>query len=53
LDTIENDIRAVGVCIGDVENREKWKFKTKLGGQPKIVGTVGRKAKEKAKKKNL
>jgi len=30
LDTIENDIRAVGVCVKDVENREKWRFRTKV-----------------------
>jgi hypothetical protein len=27
LDTIENDMRAVGVCIGDVENRNEWRFR--------------------------
>jgi len=26
LDTIENDMRAVGVCVGDVENQDKWRF---------------------------
>jgi hypothetical protein len=28
LDTIEYDIRAIGVCVGDVENRDEWRFKT-------------------------
>jgi len=23
LDTIENDMRTVGLCVGDVENRDK------------------------------
>jgi len=27
LETIENDMRAVGVCKGDVENREKWRYR--------------------------
>jgi len=30
LDTIGNYMRAVVVCIGDVENRDKWKFMTKM-----------------------
>jgi hypothetical protein len=30
LDTIENDIKAVGVCVRDVENRDQWKFGTKV-----------------------
>jgi len=30
LDTIENDLRTVGVCIGDVKNRDKWRFWTKV-----------------------
>jgi len=31
LDTvIESDMRAAGVCVGDVENREKWKFTTSV-----------------------
>jgi len=30
LDTIENDMRAVSVCIGDVKNRDKWRFRTKV-----------------------
>jgi len=25
LDTIENDMRAVGVCVVDVEDRDKWR----------------------------
>jgi len=30
LDIIENDMSAVGVRIGDVGNREKWRCKTKV-----------------------
>jgi hypothetical protein len=30
LDTIENDIRAVGVCVGNVENQDEWMLKTKV-----------------------
>jgi hypothetical protein len=30
LDTIENYIRAVGVCVGDVENRDELKFRTRV-----------------------
>jgi len=29
LDTIEN-MRAVSVCVGDLKNRDKWRFKTKV-----------------------
>lgn len=28
--TIENDMRAISVCVGDVENRVKWRFRTKV-----------------------
>jgi len=37
LDTVENDMRAVGVCVEDVENRKKWRFKTKVA-DPKLFG---------------
>jgi hypothetical protein len=30
LDTIENDMRSVGVCIGDAENRNEWRFRTRM-----------------------
>jgi len=30
LDTNENIMRAVGVCVGDVENRVKWRFRMKV-----------------------
>jgi len=30
LDTIENNIRAVGVCEVDVDNRNKLRFRTKM-----------------------
>jgi hypothetical protein len=30
LDRIENDMRAVGVCVVDVEKRNKWRFRTRM-----------------------
>jgi len=30
LDTIENDMRSFSVCVRDLENPDKWKFKTKV-----------------------
>jgi hypothetical protein len=33
LDTIENDMRAVGVCVRDVENQEEWWLRTKVSDQ--------------------
>jgi hypothetical protein len=30
LDTIENDMRAVDVCVGDVENLDKWRIRTRM-----------------------
>jgi len=30
LDTIENDMKDVGVCIKDVENQENWWCRTKV-----------------------
>jgi hypothetical protein len=30
LDIIENDMRTVGVYIGDVENQDEWRFRTKV-----------------------
>jgi len=30
LDTVENDMRAVGVCVGYVENQDKWRFRIKV-----------------------
>jgi hypothetical protein len=43
LHTIDNDMRAVNVCVEYAENGDEWRFITKVG-QPQIVG---RKAKEK------
>jgi len=37
LDTIENNMRAVGVCVRDVENRNKRRFRTKMA-DPKKLG---------------
>jgi hypothetical protein len=41
LDTIENDMRAVGVCVGDLENRDEWRFRATVADSK-----VGEKAKE-------
>jgi len=30
LDTIENNMRAASVCIGNVESRDKWTFRLKV-----------------------
>jgi hypothetical protein len=30
LDMIENDMRAISVCIGDKENRDEWSFRTRV-----------------------
>jgi hypothetical protein len=30
LDMIEDDMRAISVSIGDVENRDEWKFRTMI-----------------------
>jgi hypothetical protein len=30
LDTIENNMRAIGVSLGDMENRDEWRFKTSV-----------------------
>jgi hypothetical protein len=30
LDTIENDMKAVGVFVGDVKNRDEWMIKIKV-----------------------
>lgn len=35
---IENDMRAAGVCVGYVEDRDKWRSRTKVVNH-KIVGT--------------
>lgn len=37
LETIENDIRAVGLCVGDGKNPEKWRFRAKVAA-PKLLG---------------
>jgi hypothetical protein len=36
LDTIENYMRAVVVCVGDVEDRHEWRFGTR-GADPKYL----------------
>lgn len=30
LDMIKNDIKAIGMCVGDIKNRDKWSFRTKV-----------------------
>jgi hypothetical protein len=30
LDMIKNDMRAVDVCVWDVENQDEWRFRTKV-----------------------
>lgn len=30
FDKIENAMRAVGVCVGHVKNRDEWWFRTKV-----------------------
>jgi hypothetical protein len=42
MDTIVNNTRDVGVCIGDVENRDEWRFRTKVADHK----WTGKKAKE-------
>jgi len=37
LDTIENIMRAVGVCVMDIEDRDKWRSKTWVT-DPKYIG---------------
>ncbi|KAL4126178.1 hypothetical protein QTP88_010404 [Uroleucon formosanum] len=35
LENMERDMRAVGVCIGDVKDRYKWRFRTRVA-DPKV-----------------
>jgi hypothetical protein len=30
LDAIESYMKAVGVCVVDVENRDEWRFRTRV-----------------------
>lgn len=30
IETVENYIRAVSVCIGNVNNRDMWRLRTKI-----------------------
>jgi hypothetical protein len=30
LDKTENDIRVIGVSVGDIENKDEWKLKTRV-----------------------
>lgn len=36
LKMIENDLRAVSVCLEDVENRDEWKSRIKVAN-PKLL----------------
>lgn len=36
VNMIKNDTRAVGVCVGDVEDRAKWKSRTRVADPPPI-----------------
>jgi hypothetical protein len=31
LDRIKNNMRAIGGCVRNMENRDEWKFRTKVG----------------------
>jgi hypothetical protein len=37
LDTIQNDIRAVDVYVGDLENRDEWRLRIRVV-DPKYLG---------------
>jgi len=50
LNTVENDMRTVAdVCVGNVEDRDKWRSTTRVANPPQIVE---RKAKENLKRRN-
>lgn len=51
LDTIENDMRSFGMCIEDMENREKWMFRTKVADLKQLERR--RRKKKKKKKKGI
>jgi len=38
LDTIDNDMRAVGVGVREVENRDKWRFRTMMADPKYLEG---------------
>ena len=38
LENIEEDMRAVGVCIGDVKDRDRWRFRTRVADPKKLGG---------------
>jgi hypothetical protein len=46
LDTIENNTRAIGVSVGDVENRDEWRLRCQ-------TQVVKRKAKKKKKRTEM
>jgi len=35
-------MRAVGVCIGDVKNQDKWRFRTRVADLKELGGRRGR-----------
>jgi hypothetical protein len=46
---IENDMRAVGVCEKDIENREDWRFRTRVA-DPKYLAEKRRKRRRRKNK---
>jgi hypothetical protein len=30
FEIIVNDMRAVGVCVGDIENQDEWRFRVRV-----------------------
>jgi hypothetical protein len=37
MDTIENYMRAIGMCVGNVENQGEWRFRIKLANPKQLV----------------
>ena len=41
LENIEKDMRVVGVCIGDVKDRDRWRFRTRVADPEELGGKRG------------
>ena len=41
LENIEKDMRVVGVCIGDVKDRDWWRFRTRVADPKELGGMRG------------
>ncbi len=41
MENIENDMRLVGVGIGDVKDRDKWRFRTRVADPKELGGRRG------------